>query len=62
MYVTSCDLAEFEVSSDVGGDEDVGELSVRHEQLGYEINVPVIGSSVLLPWLSTFGIVAIFLE
>lgn len=55
-------LLELEVSGDIGGDEDVGELARGHEKLGYEIDVPVVESAILLPWLLALLVVAVFLE
>lgn len=56
------DLLEFEVAGNIGGDKDVGQLARRHQKLRYEVDVPVVGSAVLLPWLLTFCEVAILLE
>lgn len=56
------DLLELEITGDVGGNEDVGQLAGRHEELGDQVDVPVVGPAVLLPWLFAFCVVAIFLE
>jgi hypothetical protein len=55
-------LLELEVAGDVSGDEDVGELARRHEELGHQIDVPVIQAAVLFPGLGALGIIAILLE
>jgi hypothetical protein len=52
LYVASGNLLELEVLCDVGRDEDVGELAVGHEELWYEVDVPVVHASVLLPWFA----------
>jgi hypothetical protein len=39
----------------------VGEFSVGHEEFGNEIDVPVVGATVLLPWLAAV-VVAVLLE
>ena len=62
LHIAASDLLELQVSCDVGGDEDVGELSVAHQELGDKVDVPVVHPAVLLPWLGTFLVVAILLE
>lgn len=62
LDVAASDLLELEVSGDIGGDEDVGQLARRHEELGDEVDVPVVGTAVLLPWLLALGVVAVLLE
>jgi hypothetical protein len=61
LDVTASNLLEFEVSGDIGRDENVGEFSVGHEEFGNEIDVPVVGAAVLLPWLAAV-VVAVLLE
>ena len=56
------DLPEFQVAGDVGRDQDVGQLAGGHEELGDQVDVPVVGTAVLLPGLFTGVEVAIFLE
>ena len=56
------DLPELEVAGDVGGDEDVGQLAGGHEELGDQVDVPVVGTAVLLPRLFAGVEVAILLE
>lgn len=62
MYIATCNLSELQVACNVGRDENVGELAVGHEELRYKIDVPVVRSAVLLPWLFALTVVAIFLE
>lgn len=62
LNITSCYLLEFEISCDVCRNENVRKLSAGHEKLGYEIDVPVIYTPVLLPWFFAFIIIAVFLE
>jgi hypothetical protein len=52
LYVATCNLLELEVLGDIGRDKDVCKLAVGHEQLWYEIDVPVVYAAVLLPWLA----------
>ena len=62
LDVAAGNLLEFEVAGDVGGYEDVGQLAGRHEELGNEVDVPVVESTVLLPWLLAGAVVAVLLE
>jgi len=62
LHIAACHLLEFEISGYVGRDEDVGQLSAGHEELGYEIDIPVVYAAILLPWLLALVIVAILLE
>lgn len=62
LDVRAGDLLELEVSCDVGGDEDVGKFSGRHEKLGDQVDVPVVGAAVLLPWFLALAVVSIFFE
>lgn len=62
LNVAACNLLELQVSCHIGRDEDVCEFAVRHEELRDEIDVPVVGAAILLPWLLAFCVVAIFLE
>ena len=55
-------LLKLQIASDIGRDKNVGELARRHEELGHEVNVPVVQAAVLLPWLGALGIVAVLLE
>jgi hypothetical protein len=61
LDVGASNLLELEVPGDVGGDEDVGQFARGHEELGDEVNVPVVDSAVLLPWLLAVVLV-VFLE
>lgn len=62
LDVAAGDLLELEVSGDVGGDEDVGQLARGHEELGNEVDVPVVEAAILLPGLLALGVVAMLLE
>jgi hypothetical protein len=62
LDIAASDLLELEVPSNVCGHQDIGELARRHEKLGHEINVPVIETSILLPWLLSLLVVSVFLE
>ena len=62
LDVAASNLLEFEVSGHIGGNEDVGELARGHEELGDEIDVPVVDTAVLLPRLFASLVVAILLE
>ena len=62
LDVAACHLLELQISGDVGGHEDVGELAVGHEEFRHEVDVPIVGSTVLLPWLRPFLIVAVLFE
>lgn len=57
----SSDLLELEVTGDVGRDKNVGQLARGHEQLGDQVDVPVVEAAILLPGLVTGG-VAVLLE
>ena len=56
------DLLELEIAGDISRNEDVGKLARRHEELGHQVDVPVVQATVILPWLGVLGIVAILLE
>lgn len=62
LNVAAGNLLEFEISGYVGGDENIGQLSGGHEELGNEINVPVVESAVVLPWLFTGLEVSVLLK
>ena len=62
LNVAAGDLLELEVTGDIGGDEDIGQLARGHEELGNEVDVPVVDSAVLLPGLLASLVVAILLE
>lgn len=62
LDIRASNLLELEVSCDVGGNEDVGQLSGGHEKLGDQVNVPVVGAPVLLPWLLALVVVSVLLE
>lgn len=62
LHVTSRNLSELEVSGDIGGNENVGQLSVRHEQLGHEVDVPAVDTAVFLPRFLALLHVAVHFE
>ena len=62
LDITSCHLSELEVSCYVGRDEDVGQLAAGHEEFRNEVDIPVVDSSILLPWLLPLVVVPVFLE
>ena len=62
LHIASCYLLEVEISGDVGGDENVGQFTVGHQELGHEVDVPVVGSSIFLPGLLAGLEIAIFPE
>lgn len=62
LHKAPCDLLELEVSGDIGGDEDVGQLAGGHEELGDQVDVPVVRATVFLPWLVALAVVAVLLE
>ena len=62
LNVAACNLLELEVSCDISRNEDVGELSARHQKLGNQVDVPVVGATVLLPWLLSLVVVSVLLE
>jgi hypothetical protein len=62
LDIASCHLPELEVSCNVGGNEDIRQFARGHQELGYEVNVPVVDAAVLLPWFLPLVVVAILLE
>lgn len=62
LNIAAGDLLELEISGDIGGDQNVCQLSVGHQQLGNQVNVPVVDSAVLLPGLLPGGNIAVLLE
>lgn len=62
LDITACDLPELEVSCDIGGNEDISQLSAGHEKFRYEVDVPVIDTSILLPWFLPLVVVSVLLE
>lgn len=51
LYVTSSNLSKLKVSCDVGGNQNVCQFTVGHEQLGDQVHVPVVHAAIFLPWL-----------
>lgn len=62
LDVAASNLLELEVPSDVGGHQNVGQLSVRHEELRDQVDIPVIDPSIFLPRFLAGANVAVFLE
>lgn len=62
LHEAARDLLELEISGNVGGNEDIGKLAGGHEELGHQVDVPVVQPAILFPWLGVLGIVAILLE
>jgi hypothetical protein len=62
LNIAARNLLELEVSCYVCRNQDIRQFTARHEEFWHEINVPVIHSSILLPWFFAFVVVAIFLE
>jgi len=62
LDVAASDLLELEISCDIGRDENVGQLARGHEELGNEIDVPVVEATILLPGLLAFAEVSVLLE
>jgi hypothetical protein len=62
LDIAASNLFELEISGNIGGDEDVGQLSRGHEELGNEVDVPVVESAVVLPRLLAGLEVAILFE
>ena len=55
-------MLKFEVSCDIGGYEDIRQLAAGHEELWYEVDVPVVDAAILLPRFLPLVIVAVLLE
>jgi hypothetical protein len=62
LHIAARNLLELEISCHIGGDQDVCQLAVGHEELGDQVDVPVVDSSVLLPGFLASGDVAVLLE
>lgn len=62
LNVATGDLLELEVSRNVGGNQNVCQLAVRHQKLGHQVHVPVVDTAILLPRFLAGADVAIFLE
>lgn len=62
LDIAARNLLELEVSRHIGGDQNVCQLAVRHQQLGDQVDVPVVDSSILLPGFLASGDVAVLLE
>lgn len=62
LHITTGNLLELEISGNVGRDKDVGKLARGHQELGHQVNVPVVEAAILFPRLRALGKVAILLE
>lgn len=62
LDIAAGDLLELQVSRHVGGNQDVCQLAVGHQELRDQVNVPVIDPSVFLPRLLAGADVAVLLE
>jgi hypothetical protein len=62
LDIASCHLPKLEVSCNVGGNEDIREFAGRHQELGYEVDVPVVNAPILLPWFLPLVVVAVLFE
>lgn len=62
MHIASCHLSELKVSGNIGRDKDIGQLSTGHEELGDEVDVPVVDAAILRPWFLPLIIVSVLLE
>lgn len=62
LDIAAGDLLELQVSRNISGDQDVGQLSVCHQQLGDQVDVPVVDPPILLPRLLAGAEVAVLLE
>ena len=62
LHIAPRNLPKLQVSCDVSRNENVGQVAIRHEQLRHQVDIPVVGPAVLLPWLLALRIVAVFFE
>ena len=62
LHERAGNLFKFDVARDVGADEDVGEFSIAHQQLGDQVDVPIVRPAVLLPRLGAGLVIAVLLE
>src|SRR2546423_1530065 len=57
LDVAASYLLELQVSRHIRRHQDVGELAIGHQKLWNEVDIPIVGASVVLPWLLTLLIV-----
>jgi hypothetical protein len=62
LYIAACNLFEFEVSGNIGRDEDICQFAGRHEKFWYEIDIPVVNTAIFLPWFLPLIVVSVLLE
>lgn len=62
LDVVTRDLLEFEVSGHIGGDENVCQVPIRHQELRDQVDIPVVRPPIFLPGLFSFTNIAIFSE
>ena len=62
LDIAASDLLELQVSRHVGGNQNVCQLAVGHQQLRDQVNVPVVGPPVFLPGLVAGGNIAVLLK
>ena len=62
LDIAARNLFELDIPRHIRTHQDVRELAIRHQQLGHEVDVPVIGSSVLLPGFRAGLVVAVLFE
>lgn len=62
LDVAARNLLELEVSRDIGGNQNVGQVAIGHQQLGNQVDVPVVDTAILLPGLLAGANVAVLLK
>jgi hypothetical protein len=62
LHVAAGYLFEFKIPGDIGRYQDVRELARGHEELGDQVDVPVVETTILLPRFRALCVVAILLE
>lgn len=60
--VAASDRRELDILMDVGRGENTRKVTVGHQQLRHEVDVPVMGPAVFLPRLLPSGDIAVLLE
>lgn len=62
LDVAASNLLELKVSRNIGGNQDVCQITVGHQKLRDQVDVPVVDSPVFLPRLLTGANIAVLLE
>lgn len=62
LDVAASNLLELKISCNIGGNQDIRQLAVGHQQLGDQVDVPVVDPAILLPGLLAGVDVAVLLE